>query len=1424
MFAELLEDRTVPTNFSNTNPITIPDSGTADPYPSTISVTGLTGQVVSSITVTLNGLSHTSPPDIDALLVAPDGTNLYLMSDNGISSPESGVNLTFDDTAGGPIPPDVLTTGSYQPFNVNQGDPDTIPGAPAKAPVTTLSGFRGVNPNGTWELRINDDTAGNSGSISGGWSLNITSRVNTPPVANNNSYTFNEDTTLNVTTVASGVLGNDTDAQSDPLTAQLVSGPNFGTLTFNQDGTFSYVPRPNFDGPVTFTYVASDGIALSNVATVTLNITNLPDPPTAANDQYTLQTSPLTVTPARGVLANDTDPDGAAHLLYTEDFQNLPLVPFPQGVGGGDGTDFTDNLPSGWVRDNTTTPVPNPLAPTTKGDQYFGWHAMDIDSWIAEQGNQDRKLFTKGGVGTHGTVMVADGDGYDDYVSLGTTHMNTYLYTPAVPLAGVPANSLTLDFDSSYRPEDPPPGNQVGIVEVSFNNGTSWTDLQDFNNNNSGGVGGEIRINEHLSMSANNPAGATSAMFRFGYLDAGNDWWWAIDNVAVRMDKTNQATLTATSPTTPSHGNLTLNADGSFTYTPTAGYNGPDSFTYKVSDGTTTTGPATVNLQVVANNATPAAVNDTYQVVQGNTLTVSGIALGPTEFSTSGSNGVLANDTDADTTAQLTAAVVANPTHGALTLNADGTFVYTPQTSFVGSDTFTYRVSDGVHQSNTATVTINVTQVNTTAPVAQNDSYTVNNNVTLTVSAPGVLANDTDVDNNPLTAQLITGPTAAQGTLTLNADGSFSFVPKTFVSGPVTFTYKAFDGGFTSNTATVTITVNAVGHVPVANNDNYSVNNNGTLTVAGPGVLANDTDADNDPLTALVTVGPNGLVVGPNDGTLTFNSDGSFTYVPRPFFTGTDSFTYRVSDGSNLGNLATVTITVNAANVTPQANPDFYTTPQNTPLTVSAPGLLANDRDDGANTQLFSENFDNLSLQAFEAGISGGDGTDWTDALPTGWTRDNTTTPSGPPKTAGITGQEFFGWHALDVDSWIAEQGDQARSDFTRGGTGLHGTVLVADGDTYDDFVSISTTRMNTLLTTPSISLNGVAPNSLVLEFDSSFRPEAPTHQAGKVEVSYDNGATWNDILDLTSANSGGAASRTRTNEHLALPALNPASATSAQFRFSYLNAGNDWWWAIDNIKAVGGTPNAGVTLTTTKASDPGHGTVAVNANGSFTYTPAAGFFGTDNFTYTTGDGTFTSAPATVTVQVVNPAAPVQISSVMVNNGSVQRSMVTSITIAFNSVVTLPATLANAFQLARTGPGGTTGNVTLAVDLSGSTANQTIARLTFSGALTSSGSLVDGNYTLTVFGAQVTGSGGTQLDGDGNGTAGGDYTSPAALNLYRLYGDADGNRVVNQADLTLFRIAFGSSDPTFDFDRNGTVNQNDLVAFRANFGNGVQGP
>jgi hypothetical protein len=186
-------------------------------------------------------------------------------------------------------------------------------------------------------------------------------------------------------------------------------------------------------------------------------------------------------------------------------------------------------------------------------------------------------------------------------------------------------------------------------------------------------------------------------------------------------------------------------------------------------------------------------------------------------------------------------------------------------------------------------------------PVATADFYTTDEGSTLNVSAPGVLGNDTDFDSANLT---VTSHGAADdGSVTVFADGSFTYAPDEGVSGTDAFTYTISDGQ-ASDTAVVTIeVVPPSNHQPVAVNDSYNAFSGKTLSVAAPGVLTNDSDGDDDPL-SVVTVS------NPANGTLVWDSNGSFEYTPTDDFTGVDTFTYSASDGELVSNAATVTIEV----------------------------------------------------------------------------------------------------------------------------------------------------------------------------------------------------------------------------------------------------------------------------------------------------------------------------------------------------------------------------------------------------------------------------------------------------------------------------------------------------------------------------------
>jgi len=344
-------------------------------------------------------------------------------------------------------------------------------------------------------------------------------------------------------------------------------------------------------------------------------------------------------------------------------------------------------------------------------------------------------------------------------------------------------------------------------------------------------------------------------------------------------------------------------------------------------------------------------VNDTYKASQDTTLTVP-------------APGVMANDLNPDFADSLTAELVTPPAHGTVVLNADGSFTYTPLTSYTGPDSFTYHLVDaGIAITSTATVNLQV-RVPSLVQVV-NSGVNVGTGtvqVPITLAAQGdentlgcSLNFDPAILSNPvvaLGADAITGSQllvnasgAAQGRLGM---GIALPVGQTYAAGTRQVAVVTFTVVTNPTVATTSITFGdtptkrelvsalaqplgatwqngsvALNHAPVAQNDTYTVQQNTMLSQLAPGVLANDTDADGNTLSTK-------LVSSTTHGTLNLHADGSFTYSPVHNYVGTDSFTYQASDTLSLSNTVTVTLTIAPtgyeADVAPRSDGDGQVT------------------------------------------------------------------------------------------------------------------------------------------------------------------------------------------------------------------------------------------------------------------------------------------------------------------------------------------------------------------------------------------------------------------------------------------------------------------------------------------------------------------
>ncbi len=328
----------------------------------------------------------------------------------------------------------------------------------------------------------------------------------------------------------------------------------------------------------------------------------------------------------------------------------------------------------------------------------------------------------------------------------------------------------------------------------------------------------------------------------------------------------------------PTHGQLSGTAPN-LTYTPNANFNGPDSFTFKVNDGTVDSFVATASITVTTVNDAPTATANKTKIQEDT----------PGPVTLSGS------DPDGDT---LTYIIVTNPSHGSLS-GTSPDLIYTPDINYNGTDSFTFRANDGTTDSASAVFSIEVIPADD-PPVAHPGSITLAEDT----SAKITLEAD-DPDGDSLTYSIVRQP--SNGNLTGKAP-NLTYTPKPNFNWLDSFTFKVNDGTSDSEPATVLITVNPANDPPKANDDSITIKED--MPAKKIDVLANDTEVDNEPLKVTnVTQG--------NNGTVSINPDNTLSYVPNDNFYGTDSFTYTISDHQNETDTAVVRVTIEPLNDAP---------------------------------------------------------------------------------------------------------------------------------------------------------------------------------------------------------------------------------------------------------------------------------------------------------------------------------------------------------------------------------------------------------------------------------------------------------------------------------------------------------------------------
>ncbi|HEY8356109.1 MAG TPA: cadherin-like domain-containing protein, partial [Ramlibacter sp.] len=698
------------------------------------------------------------------------------------------------------------------------------------------------------------------------------------------------------------LLAGASDVDGDALTAWYLRADS-GSLWDNLDGTWTYQPGADDDGTVTFEYLVDDGYG-SVMATASLDLTPVNDAPRI--EQTVL-------------------PDA------TED--TSLVIDAAQLLAGATDVDSTELTVSGLAASSGTVV------------------AIGDGSWRFTPGTDDD-------AGVVFTFLVGDGEH-----AVEASAMLDLLPVNDAPVAVADAIEMredeaqyvwfeTLLANDSDVDHD---GMEVILVEdashgsLSFEGGgVVFTPDADYH-----GIAG-------FTYTMRDASGLTStASVAIDILAVNDDPVLAPDLVTGREDT--QTVILAgellANDTDRDSGELSivdvygdgnaiveLSEDGSsITFTPAAGYSGPASFYYQVSDGQSATwlgGEVVVNVAPV--NDAPVTEADWLEAVEDTPVVFTATAL-------------LANDTDPEGS-DLRLMGVTSVSGGSVQLTANGAVAFRPDADFAGTASFTYTVADaqGLHANGEATV--DVRPVNDAPQVATVQLPALAEDGSRTLTRAQLLAGATDVEGDTLQ---VSGLVASTGTLVAQGVGVWLFRPRADDDSAVRFDYQVSDGQVAVAGA-ATLDLTSMPDAPVARDDAIVIQEDARPILLPSTLLANDTDADGDALTVVSVTNPSGSNVR-----ATLNANGTITLVPRADFNGSSSFNYTVRDASGSTATATAQVRVQPVNDAPQAGNDAFTMVAGTSINLTSL-LLANDVDpDGDVLRLFSASPDaaRFSLQ-----------------------------------------------------------------------------------------------------------------------------------------------------------------------------------------------------------------------------------------------------------------------------------------------------------------------------------------------------------------------------------------------------------------------------------------------------------------------------